>query len=128
MMRWDRRNLAGPAHTEDWGRAQMFLRTLLDYITGRNKEEDHRHNMPERLPGDLDLPSPLTRGVPRPGRQPSEGGHSPADSDILVLQLSPSLGGADRVSVVVVVETAGDDGDHVGLEVVHEPVLLGNPA
>jgi N-acyl homoserine lactone hydrolase len=32
------------------------------------------------------------------------------------------------VSVVVVVETAGDDSDHVGLDVVHEPVLLGYPA
>jgi hypothetical protein len=31
-------------------------------------------------------------------------------------------------SVVIVVETAGDDGDHVGLDVVHEPVLLGYPA
>ena len=30
--------------------------------------------------------------------------------------------------VIVVVETAGDDGDHVGLDVVHEPVLLGYPA
>ena len=48
------------------------------------------------MSGYLDLPSPLTRRVPRPGRQPSEGGHSPADSDILVLQLSPSLRGANR--------------------------------
>jgi hypothetical protein len=31
-------------------------------------------------------------------------------------------------SVVVVVEAAGDDGDHIGLDVVHEPVLLGYPA
>jgi hypothetical protein len=31
-------------------------------------------------------------------------------------------------SVVVVVEAAGDYGDHVGLDVVHEPVLLGYPA
>jgi 2',3'-cyclic-nucleotide 2'-phosphodiesterase (5'-nucleotidase family) len=31
-------------------------------------------------------------------------------------------------SVVVVVETAGDDGDHVGLDVVHKPVLLSYPA
>jgi hypothetical protein len=31
-------------------------------------------------------------------------------------------------SVVVVVETAGDDGDHVRLDIVDEPVLLGYPA
>jgi len=40
--------------------------------------------------------------------------------------LVPMTGGP--VSVVVVVETAGDDGNHVGLDVVHEPVLLGYPA
>jgi hypothetical protein len=31
-------------------------------------------------------------------------------------------------SVVVVVETAGDDSDHVRLNVVNEPVFLGDPA
>ena len=30
--------------------------------------------------------------------------------------------------VIVVVETAGDDSNHVGLDVVHEPVPLGYPA
>lgn len=31
-------------------------------------------------------------------------------------------------SVVVVMETAGDNGDHISLDVVHEPVLLGYAA
>jgi hypothetical protein len=37
-------------------------------------------------------------------------------------------GFAGEWSVVVVVEAAGDDGDHVVLDVVDEPVLLGDPA
>jgi hypothetical protein len=51
-------------------------------------------------------------------------------------QVSPGLrqelidcSGLDRSgSVIVVVEATGDDGDHVGLDVVHEPVLLSYPA
>ncbi len=40
----------------------------------------------------------------------------------------PSSARASPESVIVVVEAAGDDGDRIGLDVVHEPVLLGYPA
>jgi hypothetical protein len=38
------------------------------------------------------------------------------------------ISGGRPASVIVVVEAAGDDGDHVMLDVIDQPVLLGYPA
>jgi hypothetical protein len=86
-------------------------------------------------PGDaeemLDLARRLEAGPPSTApladqaRRPSPLGYATSAAE------HPALArGQDKRSgsVVVVVEAAGDDGDHVGLDVVHEPVLLGYPA
>jgi hypothetical protein len=73
----------------------------------------HRHMtaIPARAAGQVRRPSPLGYGTLRAEDPVLARGH----------EMWPG-------SVVVVVEAAGDDGHDVVLDVVHEPVLLGDPA